>query len=30
MHPETGFALPPLAQVALEEGETVANNLLLK
>lgn len=28
MHPETGHALPPLAQVALEEGETVTNNLL--
>jgi NADH dehydrogenase len=28
IHPETGHALPPLAQVALEEGETVANNLL--
>ena len=25
---ETGHALPPLAQIALEEGETVANNLL--
>ncbi|MCW3101127.1 MAG: FAD-dependent pyridine nucleotide-disulfide oxidoreductase [Chthonomonadaceae bacterium] len=28
MHPETGYALPPLAQIALEEGETVADNLL--
>jgi NADH dehydrogenase len=27
MNPETGRALPPLAQIALEEGETVANNL---
>lgn len=26
--PGTGRALPPLAQIALEEGETVANNLL--
>lgn len=26
--PATGCALPPLAQVALEEGETVAHNLL--
>jgi len=26
--PATGRALPPLAQVALEEGETVAHNLL--
>jgi len=25
--PRTGHALPPLAQIALEEGETVANNL---
>jgi NADH dehydrogenase len=25
--PETGHALPPLAQIALEEGETVAHNL---
>ena len=25
--PRTGHALPPLAQVALEEGETVARNL---
>jgi NADH:ubiquinone reductase (H+-translocating) len=25
--PRTGRALPPLAQIALEEGETVANNL---
>ncbi len=28
VNPETGRALPPLAQVALEEGETVASNLL--
>jgi NADH dehydrogenase FAD-containing subunit len=26
--PRTGHALPPLAQVALEEGETVARNLV--
>ncbi|HEY2504943.1 MAG TPA: FAD-dependent oxidoreductase [Streptosporangiaceae bacterium] len=26
--PRTGHALPPLAQVALEEGETVARNLI--
>jgi NADH dehydrogenase len=25
--PETGHALPPLAQTALDEGETVAHNL---
>jgi NADH dehydrogenase len=25
--PRTGHALPPLAQIALEEGETVANNI---
>jgi NADH dehydrogenase len=25
--PQTGHALPPLAQIALEEGETVAHNL---
>jgi NADH:ubiquinone reductase (H+-translocating) len=25
---ETGHALPPTAQIALEEGDTVANNLL--
>ncbi len=25
--PRTGHVLPPLAQVALEEGETVARNL---
>jgi NADH dehydrogenase FAD-containing subunit len=25
--PGTGHVLPPLAQVALEEGETVARNL---
>jgi NADH:ubiquinone reductase (H+-translocating) len=25
--PRTGHVLPPLAQVALEEGETVAHNL---
>jgi NADH dehydrogenase len=28
VNPETGRALPPLAQIALEEGETVARNLL--
>jgi NADH dehydrogenase len=28
VNPDTGRALPPLAQVALEEGETVARNLL--
>jgi len=28
MNTETGRALPPLAQIALEEGETVAHNLL--
>lgn len=28
MSPKTGRALPPLAQIALEEGETVAQNLL--
>ena len=27
MDPRTGHALPPLAQIALEEGETVAHNL---
>jgi NADH dehydrogenase len=27
INPETGRALPPLAQIALEEGETVAHNL---
>ena len=27
MDPRTGHVLPPLAQVALEEGETVARNL---
>ena len=27
VHPGTGHVLPPLAQVALEEGETVARNL---
>lgn len=26
--PETGHALPPTAQIALQQGETVANNLL--
>ena len=27
VNPRTGHVLPPLAQVALEEGETVARNL---
>jgi NADH dehydrogenase len=28
VNPETGHALPPLAQIALEEGETVVDNLV--